>query len=161
MFYWVLGVSWLVGGGLIVVIKILWDRGNTAQDRAITALEKTSGLSEVERSNLRQLYDWHNKVDDDQVPLWYTPRSWSSLTKDLRDDYSDIKILLMRVVEQGDGVTSDLRQQLKERLVMHDHQQNKMIRLAIRVQQAVEALAGIETSTIEHDFDADDEVSGL
>jgi hypothetical protein len=142
VFYWVLGLASAVGGILLLVIRILWDRG-----------EKKSALNEEERGQLKQLYDWHNKVDDDQVPLWYTPRSLSSLTKELQQDYMDIKSLLTKIVEQGDNVTADLRRQLKERLELHDKQQNKMLKLALRVQQAIEALAGLEPPAVEDYLD--------
>lgn len=142
VFYWVLGLSSAVGAALLTVIKILWERGN-----------KVSGLSEDERNKLNQLYDWHNRVDDDQIPLWYTPRSWVELIKSLQQDHSSVKHLLNRLVEQHDGINADLRNQLRERLEMHDRLHVKMLKLAVRVQQAVEALAGLEPPSIENDLD--------
>jgi hypothetical protein len=138
VFYWVLGLATLFAATLLTIIKILW-----AEAR------KTSGLSEDERSKLNQLYTWHDKVDDDQVPLWYTPRSMVSLIKGLQGDHAAVKTLLTKIADQSDGITSDLREQLRERLEAHDRQQSKMLKLAVRVQQAIEALAGLAPPSIE------------
>ena len=142
VFYWVLGLGSVVITGLFVVIKIMWEKA-----------DKTSGLSEEERNKLYQLFEWHNKVDGDQIPLWYTPRSMVKLIESLKSDHAAVQHLLKRIVEQNDGVNADLRQQLRERLETHDQMHTKMLRLAIRVQQAVEALAGIETSPVEAALD--------
>lgn len=142
VFYWVLGLSTAAGSALILVIKSLWDR-----------TDRVSGLSETERGQLRQLYDWHNRVDDDQVPLWYVPRAWLELIDGLQEDHAAVKQLLTKISEQNDGINADLRQQLKERIVAHDLQQTKMLKLAVRVQQAVEALAGLAAPAIESDLD--------
>lgn len=145
VFYWVLGLASLFGAALLTVIKILWDKA-----------DKKSGLSEDERNKLNQLYQWHSRVDDDQVPLWYTPRSWVQLIQSLQQDHAAVKQLLARITEQHDTVNADLRQQLRERLEIHDRLHAKMLRLAIRVQQAVEALAGLETPSIENVLDDDE-----
>jgi len=142
VFYWVLGLASSAGAALLLVIKILWDKAT-----------KTSALSETERNQLQQLYSWHDQKDADQVPLWYTPRSWVDLISALRQDHSAVKGLLTRLVEQHDGVTSDLRQQLRERLELHDRLHVKMLKLAVRVQQAVEALAGLSPPIIEDSLD--------
>ncbi len=145
VFYWVLG---LVSAGSVIwtlVTKMLWERGNNI-----------SGLSAEERNQLKLLFDWHNQRDEDQIPLWYTPRSWVILIKGLQNDHAAVRGLLTRIVEQGDGVNADLRQQLKDRLDMYDKQQSKMLKLAVRVQQAVEALAGLARPSIETTIDDDD-----
>jgi hypothetical protein len=148
VFYWVLG---LVSVGSIIwaaVTKVLWDRGN-----------KASTLNENERGWLRQLYHWHKPVDDDQIPLWYIPRSWLDLLQNLREDHAAFKPLLTRLVEQHDGINADLRAQIKERLELHDRQQTKMLKLAVRVQRAVETLAGLEKPEIESALGDTDEGS--
>lgn len=144
VFYWVLGLTSLFGGVLLTVIKILWGEAR-----------KKSALSEDERNKLNQLFDWHSKVDDDQIPLWYTPRSWVDMVRRLQNGHATVKDFLKKIVEQNDTTNSDLRQQLKERLELHDRQQAKMLKLAVRVQQAVEALAGLEPPSIEPDLDED------
>jgi hypothetical protein len=146
VFYWVLGLATFFGGVLLTIIKILWNKA-----------DRTSGLSEDERNKLNQLHEWHNKVDNDQVPLWYTPRSWLKLVDGLQKDHAAVRQLLTRLVEQNDGVTSDLRQQLRERLEIHDRLHAQMLRLAVRVQQAVEALAGLEAPSIESSLQDDQE----
>jgi len=148
VFYWVLGLASTAGAGLLLVIKLLWDRA-----------DKRSGLSEVERNQLDQLYYWHAQKDDDQIPLWYTPRSWVSLIQGLQRDHAAVRSLLTKIVEQHDGVNTDLRQQLRERLETHDRLHTKMLRLAVRVQQAVEALAGLPAPSIENEFNDHDEVN--
>lgn len=145
VFYWVLGLASAGGAGLMLVIKILWDKA-----------DKTSGLSEVERNQLHRLFDWHNQKDTDQVPLWYLPRSWLEHIQGLRNDHTAVKILLTRLVEQNDGINADLRQQIRERLELHDRLHTKMLKLAVRVQQAVEALAGLGPPSIETTLDEDE-----
>jgi hypothetical protein len=142
VFYWVLGLSTVVGGGLLLVIRTLWDR-----------TDRVSGLSENERAQLKQLYDWHNRVDENQVPLWYVPRAWLDLIDGLQEDHAAVNQLLTKISEQNAGINADLRQQLKERIAAHDLQQTKMLKLAVRVQQAVEALAGLAAPSIESDLD--------
>jgi hypothetical protein len=153
VFYWVLG---LVSAGAIVwaaITKILWDRGTKAQEQTLEARERTSGLSEEEKGWLRQLYHWHKVVDDDQIPLWYIPRSWVDLINRLHADHADVKALLTRLTEQDEDLISDLRAQLKESRGLQAQQQTKMLKLAVRVQRAVEALAGLQPPAIEHDLD--------
>lgn len=142
VFYWVLGLASLFCGILLTIIKILWDKA-----------DKKSGLSEEERNRLNQLFEWHNKVDDDQVPLWYTPRSWVTLIQSLHQDHAAVKNLLAKIVEQNDQVNAELRQQVREGQARHDQLYAKMLRLAVRVQQAVEALAGLEAPRIEDALD--------
>jgi hypothetical protein len=138
VFYWVLGIT---SAGTVIwmgVTKILWDRGN-----------KSTMLSEDEKGWLRQLYHWHKPVDEDQVPLWYTPRSLIEYLQTHRDDHIAIKALLTKLVEQNDDINDDLRTQIKERLELYDRQQNKMLMLAVRVQRAVEALARLGAPDVE------------
>jgi len=158
VFYWVLG---LVTAGAVVwtgVTKILWDRGSEAQKATIAAQQRASVLTDEEKGWLRQLYHWHKAVDDDQVPLWYIPRSWLEHIKGLKDDHAAVKGLLTKLVEWNEEIISDLREQLKESRGLQAQQQTKMLKLAVRVQRAVEALAGMETPpAIETDLDDDDE----
>jgi len=152
VFYWVLGI---VSVGAIIwmgVTKILWDRGTDAQNATISAKEKTSGLNEEEKGWLRQLYHWHKPVDENQIPLWYTPRSLLEHLRMHQEDHVAIKSLLARLVEQNNDVNDDLRAQIKERLELSDRQQNKMLRLAVRVQRAVETLAKLGVPEIEADL---------
>ncbi|MGD9726564.1 MAG: hypothetical protein AB7L09_01225 [Nitrospira sp.] len=142
VFYWVLGLSSAAGATLLLVIKILWDKA-----------DKTSGLSEDERNKLNELYKWHNKVDDDQVPLWYTPRSWVNLIQGLQQDHAAVKVLLTKIVEQNSEVNAELRQQVRDAQERQDRLQAKTLRIAVRVQQAVEALAGLAPPRIEDALD--------
>ena len=146
VFYWVLGLASVAGSSLFLVIKILWDKAS-----------RTSGLSEDERNQLKQLHEWHAQKDSDQVPLWYTPRSWLNLIEGLQRDHATVRELLSKIVEQNTDVNTDLRQRVREGQERHDRLYAKMLRLAIRVQQAVEALAGLETPSIEAALDDTDE----
>ena len=146
-FSWVLALATSAGTVLLLVIRILW-----AEAR------KKSALSEEERYQLTQLYEMHNQRDDDQVPLWYVPRSWIEQIQNLSEDLAVNKALLTKLVEQNDGISADLREQIKERLNLHDRQQTKMLKLAVRVQRAVEALAGLNTPDIESDLDDSDDL---
>lgn len=151
VFYWVLGLGTLGGGALLTVIKVLWDKAS-----------QVSGLSAEERNRLNQLHEWHNKVDGDQVPLWYTPRAWSEQLKTLQQDHKAFTTLLGKMAGQYDEIIVDLRQQLRSRVEAHDKMHIKMLRLAVRVQQAVEALATLSEPKITSSFsdDEDDDEEG-
>jgi hypothetical protein len=146
VFLWTLGLSTFFGAILLLVIRILWSEAR-----------KKSGLSEEERNQLALLYEWHNQKDDNQVPLWYTPRSWLELFQSLRNDHGEVKQLLTRLVDLLDHLVADLRAELKESRGSQAQQQTKMLKLAVRVQRAVEALAGLNTPEIEADLDDDPE----
>lgn len=154
VFYWVLG---LVTAGAIIwsaITKILWDRGSKAQDR-------TSVLTEEEKGWLRQLYHWHKPVDEDQIPLWYFPRSWVEHLHSLKDDQAAVKAVLARILSLNEELIVDLRAQIRECRGLQVQQQTKMLKLAVRVQRAVEALAGLKSPEIESDLadEGDEEVS--
>lgn len=38
-----------------------------------------SGLSAEQANQLRDLYNWHNIVDENGNKIWYVPRSWESI----------------------------------------------------------------------------------
>jgi len=160
VFYWVLGLATVAAVVWTSVTKILWDRGTEAQKATLAAKEKNSGLAEEEKGWLRQLYHWHKAVDDDQVPLWYIPRSWLEHIKSLKADHAAVKGLLTKLVEWNEELIADLRAQLKESRGLQTQQQTKMLKLAVRVQRAVEALAGMEAPpAVETDLDDDQEAS--
>ena len=144
VFYWVLGLATFIGSVLLTVIKILWARA-----------DKHSTLSEEERAQLKQLYEWHSKKDDDQVPLWYVPRSWLDLIRRLHADHADVKTFLEKLAKQNEEVIGDLRLQLRESRGLQAQQQTKMLKLAVRVQRAVEALAGLAPPAIEDTLEDD------
>jgi len=124
----------MTGGALLLlVIRILWERGN-----------KVSGLAEDERNQLRDLHTWHNQRDSDGVLTWMVPRAWVDLLHGLIADTKVLVDLIRRLIEQNDGITADLRKQLQDRLEKTDEQQDKMLRIAVRSQRAIEALAGLE-----------------
>jgi hypothetical protein len=141
VFYWAIGGAGTIILALVAVIVALWNK-----------LSKKSALTVVQANQLQDLHAWHDKRDGDQTPLWYVPRVWVELLHQLIAGQKTLTDLVQRVVEQSDGVTDDLRQQLRDRLSLHDKQQNKMLKLAVRVQRAVEALAGLETPEIEEDL---------
>lgn len=160
VFYWVLG---LTSGGAVIwgaITKILWDRGTNAQDKALEAKEKAGGLTKEEKEWLKELHAWHKPVDDNQIPLWYVPRSWVEHIHSLRNEQIAVKDLLTKLVQWNEEIISDLRLQLKESRGLQAQQQTKMLKLAVRVQRAVEALAGLKVPEIEPDLgdgDGDEE----
>ena len=130
-FYWVLGLATVAGGGLLTVIKILWDRGS-----------KKSVLSEEERTWLRETHAIRSEV----------PKVWTDLFDEIDDAIKKGETTLNQLVALCEGDKTDLQQQLKERLEKHDQQQAKMLKLAVRVQRAVEALAGLKAPEVENDL---------
>ena len=137
VFYWVLGLG--TAGAIIwsAITKVLWDRGN-----------KVSALSEEERTWLREIHNIRSEV----------PKAWSDLFDEFEDTLKKSQTTLKQLVALMEGDKADLQAQLRERLELHDRQQAKMLKLAVRVQRAVEALAGLEKPVIESDLvDNDDE----
>lgn len=135
VFYWVLGLSTFVGSALLLVIKTLW-----AESR------KTSILTEDERTWLRELHQGRSDV----------PKAWSAHFDELEERLKHCHAILQQLVSLIEKDKVDLQQQLKDRLDLHDRQQSKMLRLAVRVQRAVEALAGLAPPDIESDLGDDD-----
>ena len=152
VFYWVLGLATSVGGGLLLVIKILWDRGTDAQKETVAAQAKGSVLTDEEKGWLRQLYHLTKPVDENQIPLIYTPRSWLDHIKGLQGDHATVRGLLAKLVAWNEELILDLREQVKESRGLQAQQQTKMLKLAVRVQRAVEALAGLQPPEIEDDL---------
>lgn len=138
VFYWVLGLSSAVGGALLLVIKILWDRGN-----------RVSALSDTERGQLQQIYDLAAQKDADQIPLWYVPRKWFDQVSSLQTAQDEVRTILAEMSRQNAELIADLREQLRESRGQQAQQQTKMLKLAVRVQRCVEALAGLQTPEIE------------
>lgn len=114
---------------------------------------KTSGLSAEQHGWLSDLHDGHSPRDSDQNPLWNLARACAATMQQVVTEQQSSSLLIQRLVEQNDGTTADLRQQLKDGMALHQRQQVKMLKLAVRVQRAVEALAGLETPEIESDLD--------
>ena len=160
VFYWVLGLSSAGGGVLLLIIKILWDRGSKAQEQTLAAQQRASVLTDEEKGWLRQLYHLTKPVDENQVPLIYTPRTWLEHIKGLKADHSSVKGLLTKLVEWNEELISDLRAQLKESRGLQAQQQTKMLKLAVRVQRAVEALASMKSPpAVEMDLDDEERTS--
>lgn len=143
VFYWVLGIGTIVLGGAGLIIRHLY--------------AKSSVLTEEERKWLQDVHSVVDVKDANQIPLVYSPRSLISEFQKIEGNLKEVLRLVDRLVEQGDGTVIDLREQLRARLELHDKQQNRMLRLAVRVQRAVEALAGLSAPDIEDEFDDDEE----
>jgi hypothetical protein len=126
---------------LVAVVIAMWHR-----------LGKKSALTEVQVGQLKDLHEWHDQRDADGVLKWMLPRTFLDLLNQVVTGQQALTDLVRRLVEQNDGITADLRQQLADRLSLHDKQQNKMLKVALRVQRAVEALAGLEAPEIEEDL---------
>jgi len=140
-----LGVIILIGGIWTAITKALWTR-------AVEAENRRSGLTEEEKTWVRELHTWHKAFDESQVPIWYVPRSWNGLLKQLETDHDTMLGLLKKLVEQNELVIADLRDQIRECRGEQSQQQIKMLKLAVRVQRAVEALAGLKPPEIENDL---------
>lgn len=140
------GIASVVILALVAACLALWSK-----------LSKKSALTGEQATQLKDLHEWHDNRDDDGVLKWMVPRVWVELLHQLIQGQKVLTDMIRRLVDQNDGITDDLRQQLKDRLSLHDKQQNKMLKVALRVQRAVEALAGLETPEIEDDLVDDEE----
>jgi hypothetical protein len=115
-------------------------------------VSKKSALTDVQSGQLKDLHEWHDERDADGILKWMLPRTFVDLLHQIIASQQTLTDMVRRLVEQNDGIGADLRQQLKDRLSLHDKQQNRMLKVALRVQRAVEALAGLETPEIESDL---------
>lgn len=70
IFYWLLGGSTVVVGGLLVALRALWNKLNEERDA-----QDAPGLTPDEHSMLKGLHDLHAVRDEDGVPRWYMPRT--------------------------------------------------------------------------------------
>ena len=131
VFYWVLGLASFFGGVLLLIIKILWSEAR-----------KASVLTEEERTWLREVHQVRTEV----------PKVWTDLFDEIEESLRLCKTTLQQLVGLVEGDKADLQQQLRARLELYDKQQTKMLRLAVRVQRAVEALAGLPAPDIEPDL---------
>lgn len=58
--------------------------------------QKDHNLDEM----VRTLYDWHNKSDQDGVKLWYVPRSWYLILKDVVDTTATVNTTQNQLIGQ-------------------------------------------------------------
>jgi hypothetical protein len=57
------------------------------------------GLTPEEHAALMRLDEMHAKFDPDGTPLWYMPRSWASMLKDIAETQDRIAVRLRDVVK--------------------------------------------------------------
>ena len=63
--------------GLIEIIKALINKRFSNNKNGV------SGLTDEQKQQLKTLHDLHYRFDDNGVPLWYVPRSWGELLKEI------------------------------------------------------------------------------
>lgn len=150
VFYWVLGLVSFFGSVGLLVIKLLWDWGKDghAQAGALTPEEKVS---------LAEIHAVLSLKDANQTPLVYVPRQLVKELADLAEEAEKIRVQMQRLADQHDMTVTHLRSEVNALRASHDHLQERMLRLAVRVQRAVEALAGLEAPEIEDEFNANEE----
>jgi hypothetical protein len=88
IFYWLLGIGSVVCGGLLAGLKVLWNKLNA---------EDTPGLTETERTQLRDLHELHSVKDEDGVPRWYMPRQLLGTIQSLQSMAQDMQERLEQI----------------------------------------------------------------
>ena len=113
-----------VAGGLIAVILILrevrqfFDRRNleskdgkvspleakvdrlcTQQEDVKRACDAVNKVNLIEMQNqMRQMYEWHNKTDEDGVPVWYVRRSLEEAIAGLNQSLGKLSEVLTKML---------------------------------------------------------------
>lgn len=146
VFYWVLGLASAVGAVGLLVIKLLWDWGKEGHAQA-------GALTPDEKNALAEMHSVLSLKDVNQTPLVYVPRQLVKELADLADEAEKIRVETQRLARQQDQTVVDLRDEVSDLRRAYDKLQNRMLRLAVRVQRAVEALAGLEAPEIESELD--------
>lgn len=85
--------------GLIGIIKMLINKF-VDKDRDYLTTEQ--------HMMLKSLYDLHNHIDTDGVPLWYVPRSWATTQRDIVSE--------LRILSEIQKKTLDIIERLERRL---------------------------------------------
>lgn len=131
LFTWVMALGTAAGGILLTVIKILWSESR-----------KSTGLSPKQDEMLKEV---HRAVGE-------VPKTWAEVFDEITETQRESKLMLSRIIELCEGDRAQLQAQIQDRLRMHDELQDRMVRLALRVQRAVEALAGLKEPDIGSDL---------
>lgn len=72
-----------------VVSRIQADKGGNGK----------GGLTSEQAKQLGSLYQWHDRVDGDGVPLWYSPRSLVSTQQQIVDTMKQVVVMQERLAE--------------------------------------------------------------
>ena len=97
----IIGIVLAIAYGLTRTVEFLVKKGLgqksvlTEEERdwlKLTHNKMSSGslLSKEESILIKDLHDLHSKTDSNGVPLWYVPRHWGELQRDLADKMDSI-----------------------------------------------------------------------
>jgi len=60
-------------------------------------------LTDVERDQLKSLYDMHARYDGNGVPMWYVPRSWADINKEMAEKLQtigEVQLKMLVIIER-------------------------------------------------------------
>lgn len=83
---------------------ITWDLGAVG-----TLLLVILGVVYRQNKLLRELYDWHDKEDDDGVKVWYMRKGLEAAITRLADGIASQNALMERLVERMERLDQDVR----------------------------------------------------
>ena len=63
-----------------------------------------NGLTVEEHAALMRLDEMHDKHDNDGVPMWYVPRSWATLLKEITETQDRIAVRMRDIVKAQEGL---------------------------------------------------------
>ncbi len=95
----IVAITVCVVEGLIGIVKVLITK---------LASKDKDYLTTEQHMMLKALYDLHNHIDKDGVPLWYVPRSWADTQKEI--------VTELRMVTEIQKKTLDIIERLERRL---------------------------------------------
>ena len=106
-------VEGVVSGAAILVILMQavsamaarrQDQRTSEAIEELTQVMKDEAKSQSETLEIcRRVYDMHNHMDDDGVPLWYVPRSWSNTQEkiiEICQQISNSQVLLVQAIDR-------------------------------------------------------------
>ena len=95
----IVAITVCMAKGLIGIVKMLISK--------LVSKDKDY-LTPEQNMMLKSLYDLHNHIDTDGVPLWYVPRSWAETQKET--------VTELRVVTEIQKKTLDIIERIERRL---------------------------------------------
>ena len=96
---------------LVIIMQAMSTMAARRQDQrtadaieGMTQILKESHRSQSENLELsKRIYDMHNHMDEDGVPLWYIPRSWSGTQEkviEICQQISNSQVLLVQAIDR-------------------------------------------------------------
>ena len=87
----------------IMILKVVFDFMKEKRDK--NGLQKK--IENIEDS-VKRTFDLHNHFDNDGVPLWFVPRSWADIQKDISESQRAITLTLQEISNTQKSIAKTL-----------------------------------------------------